>query len=303
MSIKLTKKYRKNNRRSTSKRGGGPCTPEKFGRFPLTRWGNIGGFGGGGCGFNIYVTKNSNFTDSILKELWVDIDETGKITKIAQGVKIVELKTPTGGGISSEKLKNPEVLLDIFPQGFYMYNKLRDGTLRLNSYILEKEQLTGEKPQPPYPDLYDEKAKEAFAKKFAPASSSSSAPSSSSESSSSSSAPSSSESSSSNMSGLAAVWEVQTNPKYKNNALAKLRDPTIPFATRQKEKERFINLFGNNPDCTNVQFGEFKVNRWGGNPTGGCGFNIWDHTGKKFWIDVDTFFNIASVNMDVKPSM
>jgi hypothetical protein len=105
MPSKLTKKYKKNNRRSTSKRGGGPCTPEKFGPFTLTKWGNIGGFGGGGCGFNIYVTKESNLAAAILKPLWVDIDETGKITKIADGVKIVELKTPTGGGISSERFR------------------------------------------------------------------------------------------------------------------------------------------------------------------------------------------------------
>jgi hypothetical protein len=285
MPIKLTKKYRKNNRRSRSKRGGGPCTPEKFGPFTLTKWGNIGGFGGGGCGFNIYVTKSSDFKDDSLKELWVDIDATPKITKIANSTTNIALKTPTGGGISEERLKNPATLLDIFPQGFYMNN----AGSRLTNYILEKEQLTGEQLQPPYPDLYNQKAKDALAEKKKL-----SEPSASSSSAASSSAASSSASSSSNRSGLSAVWEVQTNPKYRNESLAKTRDPSSPFTTRQKEKERFIKIWGDNPDCTNVQFGVFKVNRWGGTPKGGCGFNIWDHTGKKFWMDVDPFFNIAT---------
>ena len=51
-------------------------------------------------------------------------------------------------------------------------------------------------------------------------------------------------------------------------------------------------MFGK-PQCTDLKFGNFTCNYWGGNPVNGCGFNIWDHTGKKFWIDIDPYFNIA----------
>jgi hypothetical protein len=72
MPIQLTKKYRNNNKRSTSKRGGGgPCTPEKFGEFEVKKWGNTGG-----CGFNIW--------DHAGKKFWIDVDST---LQIATGVK------------------------------------------------------------------------------------------------------------------------------------------------------------------------------------------------------------------------
>ena len=94
--------------------------------------------------------------------------------------------------------------------------------------------------------------------------------------------------------GVNALWEVYTNPVYKNNAIEFIRNPNNNWNERIARKQKFVNLWGNNPDCTDVQFGEFKVNRWGGNDANGCGFNIWDANNKKFWIDIDTFFNIAT---------
>jgi hypothetical protein len=93
--------------------------------------------------------------------------------------------------------------------------------------------------------------------------------------------------------GLGAVWEVYTNPKYKNNAIAFIRNPNNKWKDRVERKNNYVNVYGN-PECKDVQFGEFKVNRWGGTDAGGCGFNIWDHNNTKFWIDVDPFFNIAT---------
>jgi hypothetical protein len=109
MSSKLTKKYRKNNRRSKSKRGGGDCP--KFGNIQCTNWGVLGG-----CGFDIFVKSD----DNTKKRYWVDIeksqspDQKPKITKI-------QLQ----GGINMEITLAPEhspsdplSLLQYFPNGF-----------------------------------------------------------------------------------------------------------------------------------------------------------------------------------------
>jgi hypothetical protein len=72
-----------------------------------------------------------------------------------------------------------------------------------------------------------------------------------------------------------------------------MRNPNNKWEDRVERKNIYVNKFGN-PACTDVKFGEFKVNRWGGTDAGGCGFNIWDHNNTKFWIDVDPFFNIAT---------
>ena len=50
------------------------------------------------------------------------------------------------------------------------------------------------------------------------------------------------------------------------------------------------------------KFGTFDVTKWG--KTGGCGFNIWEPSPedptkkKKYWIDIDPIFNVASVVKD-----
>ena len=142
MPSKLTKKYRKKNRMTKTKRGGGECIPENFGPFKLTKWGGLGG-----CGFNIYADTDLydyNKPYGKIRTLWVDIDETGKIKKItdnaiSSGAKLVKKVNDNGKeqevALTDEELRQPGALLDIFYWGFYknynwgkLENKITDKT-------------------------------------------------------------------------------------------------------------------------------------------------------------------------------
>jgi hypothetical protein len=88
-------------------------------------------------------------------------------------------------------------------------------------------------------------------------------------------------------------------PNYKDALKLQIefmRNPENPWGVRVKKKEGYVKnaefLYGK-PQCEGLTFGNFTCNYWGGNPVNGCGFNIWDHNGKKFWIDINPYFNIA----------
>lgn len=74
------------------------------------------------------------------------------------------------------------------------------------------------------------------------------------------------------------------------------QDQTIPLNKRKQAWSTFTQgpYYVGDPGCP-AFFGDFNVSKWGG--IGGCGFNIWDENGNKYWIDVDTIFNLAQ---DVK---
>ena len=112
MPSKLIKKYRKNNRRTKSKRGGGGECP-KFGNINSTKWGGIGG-----CGFDVFV-KVENST----QRWWVDIsdDKQPKITKISLQEGKAEPKV-----VDSNTSSDPLSLLKYFPDGFYLTKECVD---------------------------------------------------------------------------------------------------------------------------------------------------------------------------------
>jgi hypothetical protein len=89
-------------------------------------------------------------------------------------------------------------------------------------------------------------------------------------------------------------------PDYESaikNQIKIMRNPNIKWEKREIKRNDYVKhaefLFGK-PQCRDLKFGNFTCNYWGGNPVNGCGFNIWDHNGKKFWIDIDPYFNIAA---------
>jgi hypothetical protein len=77
------------------------------------------------------------------------------------------------------------------------------------------------------------------------------------------------------------------------NTVKLTRDYNKPLNSRQQIWSNYVMETGSSgaPDCTGLYFGEFQVITWG--IFGGCGFNIWDVNNNKYWIDVDTIYNLA----------
>jgi hypothetical protein len=76
-------------------------------------------------------------------------------------------------------------------------------------------------------------------------------------------------------------------------------DKRIPFEKRKKICDKYAEFYAGTDfefRCPSNLYINSKTSvnssKWGG--IGGCGFNIWDVNGKKYWIDIDKYYNIIS---------
>lgn len=73
-----------------------------------------------------------------------------------------------------------------------------------------------------------------------------------------------------------------------NELIIKTRDNNIPLKERQEIVGKTSLSEGDFPCPPN--FGMFTVSNWGG--FGGCGFEIFDTDGNKYWIDINPIYNL-----------
>jgi hypothetical protein len=85
----------------------------------------------------------------------------------------------------------------------------------------------------------------------------------------------------------------------QNKQLEVSRNSKNPWVDRETNKiafEKKWNMTEDKLPCPPDKFGEFTIKKWAN--FGGCGFNIWDKYGNKFWIDINPYYNIAKAVKD-----
>jgi hypothetical protein len=278
MPIRFTKKFKKfkkckKYKKTISKRGGGGCG--MWGPFELSNYGVFGG-----CGFDIeprkpdyeYVSdqkiykkdKNGNLKYYTTQKYWIDVKD-GKVTKITSSKvgEDVDLKKAqngeffAGSRFSDEELTKPSCLFEMFPYGFWIGEKVYKN---IEYPKLTEDQVYTSK-------AYDKNKPPCPLKKFNAGLS---------------------KDASTASQVTAALWHGREILEMR---LSESRDPKYLWTSRLNLKKDIIDYNGKNIDCGPFKFGDFDVLRWGG--TGGYGFNIWDNNGRKFWIEIDPFLNIA----------